>query len=210
MLSHDQIWAAIESLAARHDLSVSGLARKAGLDSTAFNISKRIAAEGRKRWPSTESISKILQATGASLEEFLFSAGSGSYGQVSRKIRLIGFAQAGSGGFFDDGGFPAGSAWDEASFPNVPDDHAYALEIAGESMLPVYRDGDVIIVSPAAAVRRGDRVVVRTREGEVLAKELKRQTGKTLELKSLNAEHEDRSFAMSDIDWMARIVWSSQ
>lgn len=209
MLSHESVWAAIEGLAARHDMSVSGLARKAGLDPTAFNISKRTSAEGRKRWPSTESIAKVLQATGASLEEFLF-AGGGAAAQASRKIRLIGFAQAGSGGFFDDGGFPAGSSWDEAIFPNVPDEHAFALEIAGESMLPVYRDGDIIIVSPAAAKRRGDRVVVRTREGEVLAKELRRQTGKTLELKSLNAEHEDRVFAMSDVDWMARIVWSSQ
>ena len=209
MLTHEQVWVAIEGLAARHDMSVSGLARKAGLDPTAFNISKRISPEGRKRWPSTESVAKILQATGASLEEFLFSGGAGG-GLASRKIPLIGFAQAGSGGFFDDGGFPAGASWDEASFPNVPDEHAYALEIAGESMLPVYRDGDIIIVSPAAAVRRGDRVVVRTREGEVLAKELKRQTGKSLELKSLNSEHEDRVFAMNDIDWMARIVWSSQ
>lgn len=209
MLSHEQIWAAIEGLAARYDMTVSGLARKAGLDPTAFNVSKRVSTEGRKRWPSTESIAKILQATGASLDEFLFSGSAGA-AQASRKVRLIGFAQAGSGGFFDDSGFPAGGGWDEAIFPNVADEHAYALEIAGDSMLPVYRDGDVIIVSPAAAVRRGDRVVVRTREGEVLAKELKRQTGKTLELKSLNAEHEDRMFAMADVDWMARIVWSSQ
>ena len=208
MLSHEQVWAAIEGLAARHDMSVSGLARKAGLDPTAFNVSKRSSSEGRKRWPSTESIAKILQATGASLEEFLLTGGGAA--AASRKVRLIGFAQAGSGGFFDDGGFPAGSGWDEAIFPNVPDEHAYALEIAGDSMLPVYRDGDIIIVSPAAAIRRGDRVVVRTREGEVLAKELRRQTGKTLELKSLNAEHEDRAFAMAEVDWMARIVWSSQ
>ena len=209
MLSHTQIWVAVDALAARFGMSASALAKKAGLDATTFNKSKRAMPDGRLRWPSTESISKILQATGGSLDEFLGSvakAGGGS----RRPLPLIGFAQAGDGGFFDDGGFPAGASWDEARFPNVPDEHAYALEIAGESMLPVYRDGDIIIVSPAAPVRRGDRVVVRTREGEVLAKELKRQTGKTLELKSLNTEHEDRVFAMGDIDWMARIVWSSQ
>ena len=209
MLSHDQVWASIDGLAARHDMTASGLAKKAGLDATAFNVSKRISPQGRKRWPSTESVAKVLQATGASLEEFLFSSGT-TTAQPSRKIRLIGFAQAGSGGFFDDGGFPAGSSWDEAVFPGVPDENAYALEVTGESMLPVYRDGDIIIVSPAAPIRRGDRVVVRSREGEVLAKELRRQTGKTLELKSLNSDHEDRVFAMNDVDWMARIVWSSQ
>ena len=77
-------------------------------------------------------------------------------------------------------------------------------------MLPVYRDGDIVVVNPEAPVRRGDRVVVKTTEGEVLAKELKRQTGKTLELRSLNASHEDRVLSMEQVEWIARIVWSSQ
>jgi len=59
-------------------------------------------------------------------------------------------------------------------------------------------------------VRRGDRVVVKTTEGEVLAKELKRQTARTLELRSLNAEHEDRVLFADDVVWMARILWVSQ
>ena len=208
MLTHDQVWTALDGLAARYHLSASGMAKLAGLDSTTFNVSKRVSNEGRKRWPSTESISKILEATGASFEEFVSLAG-GTKGR-SKAIPLIGLAQAGKGGYFDGGGFPTGGAWDEVSFPKVADDHAYALEIAGESMLPVYRDGDVIIVSPGAPIRRGDRVVVRTKEGEVLAKELRRQSDKSIELRSLNAEHEDRTFAASEVDWMARIVWSSQ
>jgi phage repressor protein C with HTH and peptisase S24 domain len=96
------------------------------------------------------------------------------------------------------------------AFPHIGGSHAYALEIAGDSMAPVYRDGDIIIVDPKAAVRRGDRVVVKTLEGEVLAKELKRQTAKTIELKSLNPEHEDRNFNMDQVAWIARILWSSQ
>ena len=108
---------------------------------------------------------------------------------------LIGFAEAGAGGYFDDGGFPAGKGWDEIAFPAVNDEHAYALEISGQSMEPAYRDGDVIIVSPAAPIRRGDRVVVKTKGGEVMVKELKRKTAKSIELKSLNAEHADRTLA---------------
>ena len=100
---------------------------------------------------------------------------------------LLGFAEAGAGGYFDDGGFPAGDGWDEIAFPAVDDEHAYALEVSGQSMEPAYRDGDVILVSPAAPIRRGDRVVVKTRDGEVMAKELKRSTAKSIELKSLNA-----------------------
>ena len=71
MLSHETVWAAIDALAARYSLSASGLARRAGLDSTAFNKSKRLSADGRPRWPSTESIAKIIEATGSSVDEFL-------------------------------------------------------------------------------------------------------------------------------------------
>ena len=122
---------------------------------------------------------------------------------------LLGFAEAGAGGYFDDAGFPAGEGWDEIAFPAVSDEHAYALEVSGHSMLPAYRDGDMILVSPAAPIRRGDRVVVSTDDGEVMAKELKRRTAKTIELRSLNAEHADRA-AASDVLWIARIVWASQ
>ena len=101
-----------------------------------------------------------------------------------RAIPLLGFAQAGAGGFFDDGGFPTGQGWDEINFPAIGDDSAYALRVAGDSMQPLYRDGDIVIVSPTAKVRRGDRVVVRTSDGEVMAKLLKRQTQSEIELAS--------------------------
>ncbi len=71
MLSHDRVWAAIDALAERYSLSASGLAKRAGLDSTAFNKSKRLSADGRPRWPSTESLAKIIDATNSSLDEFL-------------------------------------------------------------------------------------------------------------------------------------------
>lgn len=71
MLTHKQIWSVIDALAARHNLSASGLAKLAGLDPTTFNKSKRRTASGRLRWPSTESIAKVLQATGSSLDQFV-------------------------------------------------------------------------------------------------------------------------------------------
>ncbi|MFN7134685.1 MAG: helix-turn-helix transcriptional regulator, partial [Myxococcales bacterium] len=117
---------------------------------------------------------------------------------------------AGGGGFFDDGGYPVGSGWDEVTFPDVGDEHVYALEVTGDSMLPLYRDGDRVIVSPGASVRRGDRVVVKTRDGEVMAKVLARKTARTVELHSLNPDHENRVLGVEQIEWMARIIWASQ
>jgi phage repressor protein C with HTH and peptisase S24 domain len=208
MLTHAQIWTALDRLAARAKLSPSGLAKRSGLDPTTFNKSKRITPDGRARWPSTESVAKALAATGVTVDQFVTLITDGA--NATQSVPLIGFAEAGAGGYFDDGGFPVGKGWDEIAFPAVSDENAYALEISGDSMLPAYRDGDVIIVSPAAPVRRGDRVVVKSRAGEVMVKELKRQTAKVLELKSLNADHPERTLSTEEVDWVARILWASQ
>jgi phage repressor protein C with HTH and peptisase S24 domain len=209
MLTHAQIWTAIDRLAARAGLSASGLAKKAGLDPTTFNKSKRITPDGRARWPSTESVAKSLAATDTSVETFIALI-SETPRPITQAVPLIGFAEAGSRGYFDDGGFPVGKGWDEIAFPSVNDEHAYALEISGNSMEPAFRKGDVIVVSPGAPVRRGDRVVVKTKDGEVMVKQLARKTAKTIELHSLNPEHAARMLAMSDVLWVARIMWASQ
>ncbi|SFK55177.1 S24 family peptidase [Methylorubrum salsuginis] len=210
MLSHEQIWAAIDRLAERYGYSASGLARRAGLDATSFNRSKRIGPDGRKRWPSTESVSKVLAATGASLDDFLRLIDSRE-GPVRTMVPLIGLTQAGSGRLFTDEGMPAGGpGWDEIEFPDLGGDRAFALEVQGDSMRPLYRDGDVLIVSPSASVRKGDRVVARLTNGEVLAKELRRRTARTVELISLNPDYEDRTVPLAEVSWMARVMWVRQ
>jgi phage repressor protein C with HTH and peptisase S24 domain len=213
MLSHRAIWDGIDALARRHGHSVSALAKLAGLDATAFNVSKRISKDGRERWPSTESISKILEATGEGFDAFI--AGTGAYlqlndNQPNRSVPLLGLAQAGSGGFFDSAGFPAGQGWDEIALPTPGEAGIYALEVQGDSMVPLYREGDRIVVSPTEQVRRGDRVVVKTNDGEVMAKILHRQTGKQIELHSINTAYAPRILDLVDVEWVARIIWASQ
>jgi phage repressor protein C with HTH and peptisase S24 domain len=208
MLTHEQIWTALDRLAERAGLSASALAKRSGLDPTTFNKSKRITPDGRERWPSTESVAKALAASNSSIDTFVQLIGDSA--RTVQSVPLLGFAQAGAGGYFDDGGFPTGRGWDEVALPSVSDEHAYALEISGDSMKPAYRDGDVIVVSPGTPIRRGDRVVVKTRGGEVMVKELKRRTAKTLELQSLNPAHVDRTLAAADVEWIARIVWATQ
>ncbi|MCP8885292.1 helix-turn-helix transcriptional regulator [Devosia sp. XJ19-1] len=216
MLSHRAIWDGIDGLARRNGVSVSALAKLAGLDATAFNVSKRVSKDGRERWPSTESISKILEATGESFDSFLTGTGAflpmtGGFAEAAlRTIPLLGLAQAGSGGYFDDAGHPVGHGWDEVALPTPDDSGIYALEISGHSMEPLYREGDRIVVSPTEQVRRGDRVVVKTREGEVMAKILARQSAKQIELHSINPDYEPLFFDIVDVEWMARIIWASQ
>jgi len=210
MLTHAQIWMAIDRLAARSRLSASGLAKRAGLDPTTFNKSKRITADGRARWPSTESIAKSLTATGATLEQFVALIADETQPNGGAAVPLIGLADTGTGGRFDDHGFPTGDGWDAIPFPGVEDTHAYAVEITGDALEPAYRDGTHIVVSPAAPVRRGDRVIVRTRSGAVLVRELKRKTARTLELKSLRPGEDDRMLTTDEVQWVARVIWASQ
>jgi phage repressor protein C with HTH and peptisase S24 domain len=208
MLTHEQIWTALDRLAERAGLSASGLAKKSGLDPTTFNKSKRITADGRERWPSTESIARALAAASSSIDAFVQLIGDTAH--TMRSVALLGLAQAASSGAFDDGGAPAGKGWDEVGLPAIDDEHAYALQISGDQMQPAYRDGDVIVVSPSTPIRRGDRVVVKTKAGELMLRELKRRTARTLELQSLNANQADRTLAAADVAWIARIVWASQ
>jgi phage repressor protein C with HTH and peptisase S24 domain len=209
MLTHSQIWNALDRLAARSKLTPSGLAKKAGLDPTTFNKSKRITPEGRPRWPSTESVAKALAATSTKVDTFVTLITEGAKPAI-HNVPLIAFSEAGSGGHFDENGLPGGKGWEDVAFPSVTDENAYALEITGDAMKPVYRSGDRVVVSPAAPVRKGDRVVVKTRDGELMIREVKRKTTKQIEVKSLNNDHRDRTLAMSDILWMGRIVWVSQ
>src|ERR1700736_1893859 len=194
MLTHGQIWTALDRLAERSGLSPSGLAKRSGLDPTTFNKSKRITADGYERWPSTESVAKALAATNSSIDTFVQLIGDSA--RTVQSVPLLGFAQAGAGGYFDDSGFPSGKGWDEVALPSADDEHACALEISGDSMRPVYRGGD--------------GVVVKTRAGEVMVKEMKRRTAKTLELQSLNPNQVDRTLAAGDVEWIASIVGGSQ
>ncbi len=212
MLTHKAIWAAIDGLADRYGLTASGLARKAGLDPTTFNRSKREAADGRQRWPSTESIAKVIEATGASIGDFMevLVDASGLRGSAFR-IPMLNLAQAGQGGLFDEAGLPQiQSGWERVPFPDVNDDQAYALEVGGDSLMPVYRDGTLLILSPRAPTRRNDRVVLRRLNGEMLCRQLLRKTLTRVELAAFDPAQGERSLDATEIAWMHRIVWASQ
>lgn len=222
-LKHQDIWRAIDLLAESNGLSASGLAKLAGLDPTSFNPSKRSTTDGRARWPSTETLAKIFQVTGEEFDRLPdYIRGDVSFKNPEagpranklgglHKIPLLGCAQAGQEGYFDDAGFPAGQGWEMIEFPKFGDSSVYALEVSGESMEPLYRDGDLLIVSPNADnLRRGDRVVVRTKEGEVMAKQMNRLTQTQVTLKSLNETFDDIILPREAVQWVARILWVSQ
>ncbi|WP_374386453.1 helix-turn-helix transcriptional regulator [Brevundimonas sp.] len=208
-LSHARLWKALDNLARQQGLSPSGLARRAGLDPTTFNPSKRFGPgePPRPRWPSTESLTRILETTGVSLADFAALADDAP--DRPAVIPMLGLARAGEDGFFDDAGLPVGD-WDQTELPR-PRDGLFSLRITGDSMAPLYREGDRVIVDREAdQVRRGDRVVARLSTGEVVAKELAALTARTATLASINPDYPARVVPRREIEWMARILWVSQ
>lgn len=212
-LSHGEIWRAIDALAERFDMTPSAMARMAGLDPTSFNRSKRgsVAVDGRARWPSTESLAKLLEATGVNFSEFAALTEQTTFapGNVRRAAPLIGLAEAGREGLFDEAGAPAGEGWDEIAAPDLGEG-LFALEVSGDALAPVYRDGDRLLVSPTVEPRKGDRVVAKTLAGEILVRELGRVTARTVELAPLGGVGEERLLSRDEVAWVGRIVWVSQ
>ncbi|MDA8051632.1 MAG: helix-turn-helix transcriptional regulator [Rhodospirillales bacterium] len=214
-MQHNDLWRALDTLAAEHGLSVSGLARRAGLDPTTFTPAKRRMRDGRVRWPSTESLAKVLEATRTPIESFTaLVTGARALPSASpraglRRLPLLPLPAAATDGFFDADGRPTGTAPSEVSLPEIGDPAAYALAVADEQMAPVFRTGDIIIASPAAPVRHGDRVVVRLRQGALFARELIERAARRLVLRRFSPLCEFR-FDPAEISFLHRIVWASQ
>lgn len=205
MLTHGQIWAAVDTLAKRYGFSPSGLARKAGLDATSFNKSKRVSPEGRERWPSTESIAKILKATGADFDEFSRLVDPGSYKQ-SAPINLVSLDKIKKQKSLDLDILENSGILEEFDLLDFGENDLLAIEITDNSLAPYCREDDVIIIAPQAATRKGDRILVLMTDGKFHLCELKRRTTKTLEVKLLRDNYSDQIFNRSDILWDARIM----
>jgi phage repressor protein C with HTH and peptisase S24 domain len=205
--SQGRLWAAIDALAKWRGLSPSGLARLSGLDPTAFNRSKRQSADGRPRWLSTESLAKVLAATGTSIDEFILLMRGEPMPlehKAMRAVPLLGRAGAG------EGVDPGQTGAEEVLAPAGAEGEVYALAVHGDSMMPLYREGDFLIIDPSASFRPGNRIIARLRSGEVLAKILKRNEAQRVVLQSFNPACPDLVLRAGEIEWMARIIWASQ
>lgn len=206
-MEHGDVWRALDRLAARKGLTPSGLAKLAGLDATAFNKSKRVSKDGRERWPSTESISRVLVSIGAEYTEFAALV-SGDFGHTLPALALT---EAEQKDRFDENGRPDLSNWTQVKFPgaDVSADQ-FVLEITDALFEPIYRPGDKLVVSLAAKVQKGDRVVVRNKNGELLVGVLNHQTEQEVGIEPLARDQTRQIISASGLSWIARIMWVSQ
>jgi phage repressor protein C with HTH and peptisase S24 domain len=211
MLTHKQVWDGIDQLAARNHLSASALAKRAGLDPTTFNKSKRTTKQGKPRWPSTESLSKILDATNTSMRDFveMMSDGGGGH-RAPLRLRCLGLEQIERGAGLDTAGFPVAGKFDEVDFPALDDEQAFIVELDSDVAPPFYRAGDQVVVAPSGSVRRGDRIIGRLRDGTVIFGVLARRTAQRVIIYDVRAPSEERVIGSDELGWIARVVWVSQ
>lgn len=212
MLTHKAIWRGIDLLAETNRLSASGLAKRAGLDPTTFNKSKRTTKQGKFRWPSTESLSKILDATSTSMSDFVALIDESGEGRSAptRRVRCLSLSQMERESAFDAAGFPQAGPWEDIEFPSINDDSAYAIELDRDLVPPILRAGDMLIISPKSSVRRQDRVVLRRRSGEIELGILRRRTAQRISLGHFTQIDEERAVDAADVAWLSRILWISQ
>ena len=209
-ISYFEIWTGIDRLAESLGLSPSGLAIRAGLDPTAFNKSKRVGPDGRKRWLSMESLNKVLEATQTSFVDFLALAGE-EVPENAPTLPLLEEKNLPKTEFIGDDGEPVNAhRWDTLSFPTGKlDEDIYALEISSHLAEPLYRKGDRLIVSTKAEIRTGDRIVAKTKDDEIIIGELVRHTHKGIDIEPFGKAKKRRILA-TDILWLVRILWASQ
>ncbi len=205
-MQHGDIWRGIDLLARNHGLSTSGLAKLAGLDATAFNKSKRLPKDGRPRWPSTESISRALDAVGADFNEF---AGLVS-GCHSVALPLFRTSDAALTAFFASADPGQDTDLEQV---RIPDDEAaeswFVLEIDRDNIRSSYANGDRLIVSRSAPVHLQDLVLIKPRQSSMVAGRLFAQTATKLTMQLERHAEKLTEFARSDLEWMGRILWVS-
>lgn len=157
MLTHAQIWDAIDSLARKNGLSVSGLAKLAGLDPTTFNKSKRLVANGRERWPSTESLSKILEATDTDITSFVtLIQGDDDNIEPAPVVVDIGIPVSSASKHFDASGFVKGKNGKRLQYQGQVANGGFWLRCTIE-LAPYFATADYyFLVQPSASLKRGD------------------------------------------------------
>ena len=206
-MRYEQVWAAVDNLAKANGLSPSGLAKKAGLDSTTFNKSKRVRPDGKKRWPSLESINKILLACNMNFEQFYNLGFEDVNTEVLSAIPYIKMSKLRSFDKMYQNSFDT-AEWGKIRFPDSAD-NLYAVSVDTKKYAPVFLPSTMLVVSKNSEVRRGDKVLMALKNNKVMIMEFVKRTPKTVELNSILDIEEEMEVDIKDIKTINRIVWAS-
>lgn len=89
-------------------------------------------------------------------------------------------------------------------------DHLTQIMVFGNSMLPLYRHGDQLIVSDSIPVKIGDRIIVKASKHGTLGGTLIYRDKKRIVINIGGVAKKSCSIEMLEVDFLGRIVWASQ
>ena len=203
MFSHNDIWIAIDRLADSRGFSPSGLARQAGLDPTAFNKSKRVSPTGKPRWPSTESLAKILTVTNCTMADLLVLMDS-TPGTISNYVPFVTYAALLKGRIVP----PANPEIYPVHTETGPD--AFAVQLGDSAFHPLFREGAVIVAEPISKPSAGDRILLFSREDGLKGGIVESVQKRVWSVMLPDDNFSTGKFQDDSVDWVARILWSTQ
>ena len=206
-MQYEQVWDAVDKLAKLHGLTPSGLAKKAGLDATTFNKSKRIRNDGKQRWPSLDSINKILEACNVSFEQF-YQLIDEDLAIKPAGIPFITYSDLSTKATIKTSKL-ATEKWDKVQFPDSSV-NLYAINLDTADFEPLYRKGCTLVATKDLEIRKGDRVIVLMQQGNPLIKEFKHRTTSTIVFGDILNPNQEVQVKMTDIKLINRIVWAEQ
>lgn len=200
-MKYENIWNAVDKLAEINGLSPSGLAKKAGLDATTFNKSKRVRADGNKRFPSLESLYKIVEACNISLESFYSLANNSDSASIEKisTIPYIKFSNIKSGDI-------AKENWTQIQFPDNKH-NIYAIKINSNDT--PYEENTVTVLSKNSDIRHGDMILINKKTSSIFGRFLNR-SAKSIEISKKSEKEEVEIINIEDITRIDRVLWISQ
>lgn len=128
-------------------------------------------------------------------------AGRGNVVPVLPKglVPVINEVTAGYPRDFTDLGYPPSVADEYVRCPDVSDEQAFAARVVGDSMMPAYVEGDIVVFSPNTPADNGDDCFVRFQDGETTFKRVYQDGPDAVRLQPLNSRYPAETFDRHEI-----------
>ena len=207
-MKFEKIWEVIDKFALTNGMSPSALAKSIGLDATTFNKSKRIRADGKQRWPSLESLNKILEVYNIELEDLYKYGGEPCHSTSAMSLPYIALSNLAAGGKSSARKLDIAS-WRQVNLPYSPN-NMYAIDLDNSAYEPLYNFGATLVVAKDSEIRRGDRIVIITQNGETFIREFIRREEGSIKVCTPQDKENLQYINLSDIRLLNRIIWASQ
>jgi phage repressor protein C with HTH and peptisase S24 domain len=126
---------------------------------------------------------------------------------LGEEVPVIAFVSAGPGVEFTDQGYPAGGGmYFLPRPPQFTDPNGFGVEVSGDSMVPKYEDGQVVMVDTRKRPVSGDYAVVGLMDGDKYVKRYREAGGRVI-LESVNPLYPPIVVEPHEVRFAYKIVW---